>query len=197
MLRNLFVYVAGLLLSVTVSAQSNPAAEGSSGVSIWVGAAFSTMNPDYGCTGNSPFSCWNHQLFGVTPYAYANRLMLHRLGAEGEAKLMLWHGPGLTQTSYLGGPRVTFWNHHLIKLNGKFLMGIGHISLPSTATGSGSYFAYAPGATADFRLTTRLYGRVDYEYQIWPSFPGSRTGTGHGGLTPNGLSFGISYPILR
>ena len=79
--------------------------------------------------------------------------------------------------------------------SGKVLLGEGHISLPRGAAGAGNYFAYAPGAIFDFWLTRRVIARADYEYQMWPSFKGA--GTGAGGLTPNGFSFGVSYALTR
>lgn len=197
MLKNICRLAPSLLLSITLFAQSRPSAEGGR-VSVWVGAAVSTFNPDYGCTSNSPFGCWDHQLLGIAPYVDANHLLFNRLGTEGEARFLHWRGPGsLTEASYLAGPRVNLWYYRNMMLSGKMLLGNARISLPNNAAGTGNYFAYAPGATVDFRLTRRAFGRVDYEYQRWPSFHGVVTGSGHGGLTPNGLSFGISYAILR
>ncbi len=69
-------------------------------------------------------------------------------------------------------------------------MGLGTLDVPSHAIGAGNYFVYAPGVTMDFRVKKRLTARVDYEYQIWPTFLDS-------GLTPNGFSFGFSYALLR
>jgi opacity protein-like surface antigen len=80
-------------------------------------------------------------------------------------------------------------------LNGKFLIGDAHMSLPKGSVGNGNHFAYAPGAGVDVRVTRRVNARVDYEYQIWPSWPAFRKGGG--GLSPNGFSVGVSYALLR
>jgi opacity protein-like surface antigen len=184
-----------------LSAQSLPSAEGPS-VSIWVGAEISTFNPDYGCSDNSPFMCGGQQLIGIAPYVDANHLFFSRLGAEVESRFLHWRGPGsgLTESSYLVGPRFGLLSlKRSVFLSGKVLVGSANLHLPSGAAGSGSYFAYAPGAVAEFRITRRLTARADYEYQIWPSFKGvaTATTTGTGGLTPNGFSLGVSYAILR
>jgi hypothetical protein len=86
-----------------------------------------------------------------------------------------------------------------LRESGKLLAGDARLSLPRGGFGSGNYFAYAPGAIVDYRVSRRLSARVDYEFQVWPSFKGIPTTTtsGTGGLTPNGFSFGVSYAILR
>jgi hypothetical protein len=193
MLKNLSLLSSCLLLSATLFAQTLPSAEHSS-VSVWAGAEISTFNPDYGCGDSSPFTCWDHQLLGIAPFVDANHLIFQRLGAEGEARFLPWKGPvsGFTQSNYLAGPRVGILNFRSrFVFTGKFLMGLGHIGLPSHGAGTGNYFVYAPGAVFDFKLKKKLIARVDYEYQLWPSFLGG------GGLTPNGFSFGLSYALVK
>jgi len=201
MFRFLCLFFSCILISTTLSAQSFPSAEGPK-VSVWVGAELSSFNPDYGCSGNTPFSCISQQLIGIAPFVDANHLFLPRLGAEGEARFLHWRGPGsgVTESSYLAGPRfglVSF--KHSIFLSGKALIGSATIHTPPTDPGNGSHFALAPGGVAEFRMTRRLAARADYEYQIWPFFKGRPTAstTGTGGLTPNGFSLGVSYMILR
>ncbi len=201
MYRFLCIFLSSLLLSATLSAQSLPSAEGPR-VSVWVGAELSTFNPDYGCSDNSPFICGGQQLIGVAPLVDANHLFFPRLGAEAQARFLHWRGPGagLTESSYLAGPRFGLLSFkRTIFLSGKLLVGSANLHLPSSAAGSGTYFAYAPGGVAEFRITRRLTARADYEYQVWPYFKGvpSATTTGTGGLTPNGFSLGVSYAILR
>lgn len=194
MSRKLWLLAACCLLSAKLFAQTQYSAEGVH-PTVWVGAEISTFNPDYGCRKSSPFSCWTNQLIGITPYAEAHHLLFRRLGAEGEARFLHWRGPGvLTETSYLAGPRIDIVQYRRLLLGAKIVAGIGHFSANGGA-GEGNYFVYAPGATLDYRLSRKLSARVDYEYQEWPSFKGSGTGTG--GLTPNGLSFGISYAVIR
>lgn len=193
MLKSLSLLSSCLLFSATLFAQSLPSAERGA-LSVWAGAEFSTFNPDYGCSDSSPFTCWDHQLLGIAPFVDADHLIFQRLGVEGEARFLPWRGPGggLSQSNYLGGPRVGLLHFkNEVFFTGKFLMGLGHFNAPNHGAGSGNYFVYAPGAVFDFRLQKRLTARVDYEYQVWPSFYGG------GGLTPSGFSFGISYAILR
>jgi hypothetical protein len=84
--------------------------------------------------------------------------------------------------------------------------GAGLITTPYyPAAGSlkGSFFAYAPGGTVEYRLTHQLSLRGDYEFQFWPSFVGPPTFNSSGvlvehnhGLTPNGLSVGATWRFL-
>jgi len=195
MLRKISLLSSCLLLSVTLFAQSDPSAEGR-GISLWAGVGISTFNPDYGCKDASAFACWDRQLLGITPFADANHLIIPRLGVEGEMRFLPWRGPGgISQASYLAGPRVGLLRFRKLRLSGKVLIGAGHISLPRGGFGSGTYFAYAPGVIVEYRLTSRWSARVDYEYQIWPSFTGTTGGSG--GLTPNGFTFGASYAFLK
>jgi hypothetical protein len=138
---------------------------------------------------------------GIGTFADFNHLFLQRLGAEAEGRFLHWNSPesGLSEDSYLFGPRfVLFKTERLLVLNGKFLLGGGHANIPA-GRGTGSYFVYALGATGEFRVSRRWAARVEYEYQIWPSFEGIPTATtsGTGGITPNGFSFGLSYALLR
>jgi hypothetical protein len=185
-------------MAATLHAQSSQAAERSP-VSIWVGGQFSTFNPDWGCESNSPFACT--QLMGIGTFGDFNHLFYSRLGAEAEGRFLHWKGPhqGLSEDTYLFGPRVVLFRiRNSFVLNAKFLLGGGHINVPA-GPGTGSSFVYAPGATGEFRLSRRWAAKIDYEYQKWPGFKGIATTTtsGTGGITPNGFGFGVSYALLR
>lgn len=186
------VAAALLILSTTVSAQSHWSAEGA-GMSVWVGAEISTFNPDYGCKNDSPFTCGSHQLLGVSPFVDANHVLFRRLGFEGQARILPWRGPGdgLSESSYMAGPKVSIARFRSVGFSGKFLAGGAHITLPGHAPGSGQYFAMAPGFIANMRVSRRVFARAEYEYQLWPNFLGG------GGLTPNGFSFGFEYALKR
>lgn len=193
MLKALYLLVVSLLLYIPASAQSAVSAEGRS-LSVWVGASISSFNPDYGCLSASPFKC-NHQLIGIGPFVDTNPLLFHRVGLEGEARFMKWHGPvGLTESSYLVGPRISLLQKGRFSANIKVLVGIGNIATPNSGKDSGNYFVFAPGASLDYRLNRRFGIRGEYEYQQWPNF--RSVITGHSGLTPNGFSVGISYKVL-
>src|SRR6266567_1619159 len=198
MLKKFYFAAAFLLVMVPLAAQVPPAAEGGrAGISLWIGASISTFNPDYGCPNSSPFSCWEHHLIGVGPYLDTNYFLFDRIGAEGEARLLLFHGPGtLIETSYLAGPRMRLFRSGNLNLNAKFLVGQAHLDVPGLLLGGGSYFAYAPGVAIDYRVAPYIAVRVEYEYQRWPGYKPFKSGSGAlGGLTPNGLSFGVSYAI--
>jgi hypothetical protein len=193
--KRLYLVAVSLLFSVPLAAQTSPSAEGP-GISYWIGAAVSTFNPDYGCTNASPFSCWNHQVIGMGPYVDTSSIFFGRISAEGEARFLRWHGPAdMSQDSYLAGPRVRLWRYRSLNFTGKILFGAARLTVPAPAVGTGTYFAYAPGAAFNYRFARRLSARIDYEYQSWPGFKGAKTGGGHGGLTPNGFTIGVAYAL--
>ena len=192
----IYVLACCFLLSLPLTAQTTWSAEGP-GFNVWVGGSISTFNPDYGCGNNAPWACLKGQLLGISPYAHTSSLLFNRIGAEGQARFLHWRGPGsLTESSYMAGPRVSILHKKKFIFSGRVLFGTGHIGLKSGLFGTGNYLAYAPGGAVDYRIARRVFARVDYEYQIWPSFKGAPIG-GHQGLTPNGISIGLSYSILH
>ena len=193
MLKKLYIVAAFPLILVPLAAQAPPSAEGS-GLTFWTGASVSFFNPDYGCGNNTPVSCWGNMLIGLGPYLDTSSFLFGRIGVEGEARFLRWHGPvSMTQDSYMGGPRVRLFRYKGLHFTGKFLFGLAHLDVPAPLLGGGSYFAFAPGADIDYRLARRLSARVGYEYQRWPEY--KRFQGCCGGLTPNGFSVGISYAI--
>lgn len=192
-----------LLLSSPVFAQSPVSAVGGN-AGLWAGGEISTFNPDYECPSNSPFSCGN-QLIGLTALFDLNATT--RWGGEGEARWLHWHGVGgEKESNYLIGPRYRFYQHERFDVWAKLMIGGGWITTPhypQAGSLQGSYFAVAPGITADYHLRDRWTVRADYEYQFWPSFTGPPTFNSSGqlvqhnhGLTPNGFSVGVSYRFL-
>ena len=162
-------------------------------MSVRVGAEVSSFNPDYGCPTDSPFKCGGHQLLGVSPFVDANHVLFRRLGFEAQARILPWRGPGggLSESSYMAGPKISLARFRSVGFSGKFLAGGAHLSVPARSAGGGQYFAMAPGFIADMRVTRRVFVRAEYEYQMWPNFLGG------GGLTPNGFSFGFEYALKR
>jgi hypothetical protein len=188
--KNVLLACLLFLLSPALFAQSAPSAEGGRR-SIWVGAEFSSFNPDWGCPNASPFSCWDHRLLGVAAFADANRL-IGRIGMEGEARWMPWHGvSGISESNYLIGPRFQVLGGRRLSLNAKFLAGGATFQQRSN---TGGWAVFAPGATLGYRISPRLVLRGDYEYQIWPGFVGTN---GPRGLSPNGFSVGASYRLFH
>src|SRR5579863_2986995 len=157
MLKSCCLLASNLLISATLFAQVVAPGEGPwRGVPIWVGAQFSTFNPDYGCGNNSAFACWSDHLDGISSYTFANHIY-RTIGAEGEARLLNWGGPGIVfQTSYLAGPRMDFFHYKNVMLSPKLLLGKGQITLNHLYAGSGHYFVYAPGGVLDYRISRRI-----------------------------------------
>jgi opacity protein-like surface antigen len=176
-----------LLLPISAFAQVASSISGHT-LSLSAGAEYSNFRPDWG----------PQRLGGIAAFVDADHIVLHNLGAEGEARWLTFNQyHGEHESMYLLGPRYRFI--HFLGLSGyaKFLMGAGLITYPSDI-GSGSYFAYTPGGTAEYRLTRHIALRGDYEYQRWPSAPGivfTYPNPSHG-LTPNGFSVGAAYKIF-
>ena len=154
---------------------------------LWAGAEFSDFNPDY----NKAFA--RLQGYGF----YGDYYITGRVGLEGEIRLLTINKPaGQTQKDYLGGPTVMLYRYRKFIFNAKILLGGVAINYPDNI-GTGSYFAFAPGGGAEYRLTPRLRLRGEYEYQILPSAPGFQAfGEPSNGLTPTGFSAGISYKFF-
>lgn len=197
----LFLWIVIPSLGLAQAPQS--AVGGNAG--MWATGEISIFNPDFGCPGASPFSCGSGQLLGLTALFDFNATS--RWGAEGEARWLLWHGVGgEKESNYLLGPRYRVYQRGQFDLWPKLMLGGGWITTPGypqAGTLKGSYFAIAPGVTADYRLNNRWSVRADYEYQFWPSFAGPPTFNSAGqvlqhnhGLTPNGFSVGVSYKFL-
>ncbi len=186
MFRKLFCLTV-LLIPVSALAQVASATRGG-GLSLSAGAEYSNFQPDWG----------PNRMGGITVFGDLDRIFLHKLGIEGEARWLHfneWHDE--SEAHYLVGPRYRLLRYHGLSFYGKFLLGGGFITYPDNF-GSGSYFAYVPGGTGEYRLTRRWSARVDYEYQFWPSAPGlafTFPRPSHG-LTPNGFSGGVSYRIF-
>jgi len=179
--------IALLLIPISVFAQVAPATEGG-GLTLSAGAEYSNFHPDWG----------PNRLGGIAAFVDADHIFLHNLGAEGEARWLIFNEfEGEHESNYLIGPRYRLIRFHRLSAYAKFLMGAGLITYPNKI-GSGSYFAYTPGATAEYRFLHRFSARVDYEYQFWPSAPGlafTFPNPSHG-LNPNGFSGGVSYRIF-
>ncbi len=200
MFRSAGIFVL-LLFPTVVLGQSEPAAVGGT-ASFWAGGEISSFNPDYSCSSNLPFGC-KSQLVG--PAAFFDLNVAPKWGAEGEARWLHWDGfGGQIESNYLAGGRYRLARYGRLDAWAKLLLGAGLITTPDfPAAGGvkGSYFAWSPGGTLEFRLTQQISLRGDYEYQIWPSFAGPPTydnSTGaviehNHGITPDGFSLGLAW----
>lgn len=191
------ICLALITCPVLLAGQSRPSAFRSA-ASLQAGAEVSQFNPDFYCSGTSPFSCGGdgrNLLKGVGVVVDYN--VGSRLGAEGEGRWLHWDGTaGQTENTYLIGPRFRFYSWHSLDLWGKFLIGRGTVTLPAfPAASKGSLLVYAPGFSLDYRLTHKISVRGDYEFQKWPGFT-SGLAAHNNGLSPNGISIGVSYRIF-
>jgi opacity protein-like surface antigen len=179
--------IALLFAPALAYSQVAPATRGG-GLNVWTGVEYSNFKPDFG----------GNRLGGITVVGDINDVFLKKLSLEGEARWLHFNQYfGETEANYLGGVRYRVWRYHGLDVYPKFLIGGGLITFPNKA-GNGSYFAYAPGGTVEYHLARRWLARADYEYQIWPSAPGTQITYPNpsNGLTPNGFSVGVSYRVF-
>jgi hypothetical protein len=185
-----------LLLPCVLIAQTKESADANL-PSVQAGTEFSVYNPDFYCTGNSPFSCGRSLplIKGIGIFADYN--IHNRWGAEGEARWLHWDGEGAqVESTYLIGPRFRIYTWRRMGIWAKFLAGAGGIrtaNYPTPPSLKGTMFVYAPGGSVDYRLNRKFAVRVDYEQQKWPTF-GISPPHNHS-LSPNGFSFGIAYRV--
>ncbi|MFT4113598.1 outer membrane beta-barrel protein [Silvibacterium sp.] len=182
MLKKLLV--CGVLLSTAAAlAQSAPSAQGGN-ATLWVGGEFSSFNPDY----------FSSRVVG--PGVFADFNLTPKLGFEGEARFMNWHGDsGEKESNYLGGVKYRLYRYNRFSLHAKFLLGGDWITYPEHI-GNGSYFAFTPGGFVDYRVNRHWAVRGDYEYHFLPAAPGLDDGNPSHGMTPNGFSIGVAYRLL-
>ena len=181
------ILILSLLLgSGAAYAQVAPSVRGGNST-LWVGGEFASLNSDYEPR-TRIIGPGVNVTFNFTP----------KIGVIGELRWLHWNGTdSQTQSDYLGGVKYTFLRFHRFSFNAKFVLGGVWIKYPVVATGgsTGSYFAYAPGGYADYRVSRRFSVSGGYEYQFLPSAPGF-FGYPSNGLTPHGFSVGVNYRIL-
>jgi hypothetical protein len=192
-------FCVALLVPTALPAQSSQSAIGGDGT-IWAGAAASVFSPDFGCSHDMVFAC-SHDVIG--PAVFFNVNLTSRISSEGEARWMEWNGlSGEKESNYLIGPRYRLYRHDRYSLWLKAMFGGGWITTsgyPQQGSLKGSYLAYAPGGTLEYRLSRHWNLRADYEYQFWPSFGGPTTykngvAVVHDhGISPNGFTVGAAW----
>lgn len=178
------IFVFSLMFTATAMYAQVARSVTGGGGTFWAGGEISEFAPDYGTSHLiGPGVIFD---FNATP----------KIGVVGEARWMHWHGDGgQTHSDYLIGGKYRFYRWNRFDFDAKFLLGGVWIRFPGDI-GSGSYFAYAPGAFADYHLTRNFNLRADYEYQLLPSAP-NIPGQPSSGLTPHGLSVGVEYRVFH
>jgi opacity protein-like surface antigen len=174
-LTTLATLASTLSLTQLTYAQANPTATALSNLQI--GGGFTYARTDYGQRGDKGLTIFGDYDLGV------------HWGAEANYHYVSIATPdNVSENSFTIGPRFIYRKHHF-KLYGKGFIGLGHISVPLTATNrlvaSETDFLYGAGGGVEYLIGSHLTLRpVDFEYQRW-SF---RTG-----LTPAVFTIGAAY----
>jgi len=180
------IFAFSLLFAATVAySQVAPSSTGGESA-LWVGGEYSNFNPDYGPA----------RLNGIGTTFDLN--LTEKIGAVGEARWLRFGNSadeGETQSDYLIGAKYRMYRWNKIDFDAKFLLGGIWVRFPGSI-GKGSYFAYAPGVFADYRLTPRFRFRAGYEFQFMPSAP-NIPGNSTNGMTPRGVTIGLEYALVR
>jgi opacity protein-like surface antigen len=155
--------------------------------SLWVGGEYANFDASF------PYQ--SHQrLQGIGAFVDFN-LNAH-LGVEGDARFLSFGGfDGVTESTYLIGPRYRFAKRARLQPYAQALFGVGHIHYPFEI-GDANYFALAPAGGISYRLRGQWSLRAEYEYQFWLNSPGYSNQPSHQ-LRPNGFNLGVAYRLFR
>jgi hypothetical protein len=169
-----------LLAALSLHSQVLPAAASSS-LSVDAGGLGSVSQPDYAAEGVAQTS--PNRLYGAG--AFVDVRLSRWVQLEGEGRWLKFNEYlGITENTYLIGPRVPIVTFHKITPYGKVFVGMGGGSFLT-----GHTFVVAYGGGLDYRLSRRFSVRGDFEYQQWPVNSAVT-------LSPYGASLGISYKIF-
>lgn len=170
-----FVFAAGIC---SVQAQVAPSAVGRQ-LTVTAGGEASSYQPDYANTG---VAAHTQHLYGVSAYVDAEFTRWIQIEAEG--RWLHWNQQyGVSENTYMIGPRVPILDYHGFTPYGKFLIGWG-----SGPFLTGRTTAWAYGGGVDYRLSQKFTLRCfDFEYQDWWVTPT---------LHPYGGSVGLSYRVF-
>jgi hypothetical protein len=174
-----FIFVALASAAVSARAQVVPAANANS-FTLGAGGLGAMYQPDYAGEGIAQTS--PYRLFGAGAFVDARFNRWAQI--EGESHWMRFNPYlGITENSYLIGPRIPITTIHNFTPYGKVLVGFGSGSFLN-----GHSFVVAYGGGVDYRLGRRFTLRaIDFEYQQWTVTPT---------LWPYGGSVGVSYKIF-
>jgi len=165
--------------AISASAQVVPSATGRK-LSVTAGGLGSVFQPDYAGTGIAQTS--PNRLYGVGAFVDVRVNRWIQLEAEGH---WMRFNPylGITEDTYLAGPRIPIHRFGRATPYGKAMFGFG---TGPFLLGHATTFAFGGGL--DYRLTKRISLRAfDFEYQEWRVNPT---------LLPYGGSVGLGYKIF-
>jgi opacity protein-like surface antigen len=154
---------------------------------LWVGGEYSNIEASF------PYGS-SQRLWGIG--GFADYHVNGHIGVEAEARFLRFNSfYGETEDNYLAGPRYMIGRFGKFEPYGQCLVGFGKIQYPFEI-GSGTYFALAPGAGADYRISRRWSVRGEYEYQFWLDSPNIVDEPAHQ-IRPNGFHVGVAFRLLR
>jgi opacity protein-like surface antigen len=180
------VALAAGLLTNSAEAQVAPSAFVRANA-LWIGGEYSNIHAGF------PYQS-DQRLWGVG--VFGDYHLTGHIGIEVETRFLRFSSfYGETEDNYLAGPRYLVGRFGKFQPYAQFLVGIGKMHYPFNI-GNEQYFALAPGAGANYRISPRWSLRGEFEYQLWPGSPNFVNEPEHE-ITPYGFHVGVAYRLFR
>jgi opacity protein-like surface antigen len=154
-------------------------------LNVQVGGLFSAANPGIASDATIVYGQMNFKGGGL----YATIDPANHLGLEMSVR-QVFGTEGVHERTYSAGPRFYLTRGRLMPY-GRVLFGRAVFNFPNNIANQ-AFTEGSLGGGLDYRLSSTLYLRADYEYQRWFSF-GTQVSAFPGSLSPNVASFGIAY----
>jgi opacity protein-like surface antigen len=150
-----------------------------------VGGYFSLANPGIASDQTIRYGHWSFKGGG----GYATFDPSSHLGLELSAS-QIFGTEGVHERTYLIGPRI-YTTMGRFTPYAKFLIGRGVFNFPNNMANK-AFTVGSFGGGLDYRFSTSVYLRADYEFATWYGF-GSKVTAFPGSLDPNTISIGAAY----
>lgn len=190
MLKRIILIGLAFTSSLSAGAQAAPSVKGS-GMSLTAGGVFSVFNTD---ANTHPIE------YGIGAYVDYN--FFSYLGIEVEGRTVQFNQQdNIRQDTISGGLRYIY-NRGKFAPYAKVLAGLGSADFPQGTYGNAplrqhdTFTTVTVGGGLDYKITSHVYLRGDYEYQFWQDYGRGLNQTGFGTLNPMGFSIGASYKIF-
>jgi hypothetical protein len=154
-------------------------------LNVQAGGLFSAANPGIAGDATIVYGQMNFKGGGL----YATIDPANHLGLEMSVR-QVFGTEGVHERTYSAGPRFYLTRGRLMPY-GKVLFGRAVFNFPNNIANQ-ALTEGSLGGGLDYRLSSTLYLRADYEYQRWFSF-GTQVSAFPGSLSPSVASFGIAY----
>jgi len=154
-------------------------------LNVQVGGLFSVANPGVASDATIVYGQMNFKGGGM----YATIDPANHLGLEMSVR-QVFGTEGVHERTYSTGPRFYLTRGRFMPY-GKVLFGRAVFNFPNNFANQ-AFTEGSLGGGVDYRLTSLLNVRTDYEYQRWFSF-GTHVSAFPGSLSPSVASFGVSY----